>query len=179
MSLKVTMSFLWVWTKRIFDFALIGLVAFLLYQKLPGIIDNWKSSGQMQPEFEAENSSGLMERFPNSHRRLIVFWATWCGPCGLELSRIQNLIRWGILQPNEVAAISSGEARDLVLRTSHEKAYTFNIYMDSSYQAAKINHIEGTPTLIMINEKNEIIWKTSGVSPLLEIRLWLFFRAFT
>ncbi len=110
-----------------------------------------------------------IEREPR--RRVIVFWATWCGPCTVELTRLQMLINRGLIDPSAVLAISSHEERDVVDRTAREKQYTFQIALDPSGETAAKVGVRGTPTIFLVEPDGSIHWGTVGVSPTLEIRV--------
>jgi thiol-disulfide isomerase/thioredoxin len=51
--------------------------------------------GETSPSFELTTLSGEQIVLPLSRNHVLVFWATWCGPCGVELGRIQRLIKKG------------------------------------------------------------------------------------
>ncbi len=102
---------------------------------------------------------------------LIVFWATWCGPCHLELWRIQSMINRGELPAQNVLAVTNESDRALIEQTIRDREYTFPVAMDDSHELSKKFKVNLTPTLVVVGKSNEILWMTSGLSPLLETRL--------
>src|SRR5439155_27114919 len=102
---------------------------------------------------------------------LIDFWASWCGPCLMELPKIQQLIenysgsQKGVLivalsqdsQPNELS-----EVRKLVEKTLSDKKITLTgspvgrIGLDPSNSVGNAFDVEGYPTLVILDAKGVV-----------------------
>lgn len=153
----------------------IAVICFFLWQRVPGFLENYRSQGELAPKASVAllTEKGVQQRdIPfSTGRQAIVFWATWCGPCKLELGRVQKLIADKKLNPRHVLAISVGEEESVVRAFVREQAYTFDVALDPQGLAADKYKVAGTPTLLIINESGKIDWKTVGISPSLEIRL--------
>lgn len=159
--------------KRVGNFLVVLVIGFLLYQRIPTWIEQYK-----QQDFPAPSTS--IQRLEDQqafqiplHGRsqLLVFWATWCGPCTIELGRIQRLINLKKIDATQVVAISSGENIETIKQHLETKDYTFPIAVDLDYSAAKAYNVKGTPTLALIDSKGIVTWMTMGLSPSLELRL--------
>lgn len=105
---------------------------------------------------------------------ILVFWATWCPPCKVELARLQRLVSGGSIPAKSVIAVSIGEEHSLVEKVAKERGYTFEVALDPSGEVASKYAIEGTPTVLLRNGDGTISWRTSGVSPTLELRVMKF-----
>lgn len=108
-------------------------------------------------------------------KRIIVFWATWCGPCKVELERLNNLIKSDVLKRGDVFAISSQENLKLVGETVRGRGYNFEVLVDSTGEIARRLNVTMTPTLFFIDEQGKTKWVSAGISPTLELRVRHFF----
>lgn len=149
---------------------------FILAQKLPQWIDLYKKQGELIEPSVAVLLNGQRIDLAENKKRLIVFWATWCGPCRIELARINRLINQQKIQANDVLAISSYEDKTTVQKFVAEAGYQFQVALDEEGQLAKKYNISGTPTLILVNDNNVVEWSTTGLSPTLELRIQNFFN---
>lgn len=157
---------------RILDFILWGFIGYLVIQKV--IVWN-KESKTIGRHFDNKTVSlltenGLLKKislFDDQNKKVLIFWATWCGPCKMELFRIQKLIEKNEINPNQILAISVGEDLDTVLKESKIRNYHFPIAIDQTSELANDFNIEATPTIIF-TENTKIIDITSGLSLLLE-----------
>lgn len=104
-------------------------------------------------------------------KTVMVFWASWCPPCKLELARLNKLVESKPHMAKRIIAVSIGEPAELVRKTAGERGYKFEVASDEAGEAAVRYKIEGTPTIILKNPGNGIKWMTAGISPSLEMRV--------
>ncbi|WP_409479494.1 TlpA family protein disulfide reductase [Pseudobdellovibrio sp. HCB154] len=151
------------------------VVLVLLAAKIPGIIDNFKTEGSAAPDFSVLTNSGLEFNTKDLHaRKVLVFWATWCPPCEMELSRINELVKEKRIPAEAILAISMQEDKALVDKVVTERGYQFPIGYDLDGQVSQLFKIQGTPTLVFLNGDKTIRWLSTGLSPLLKLRLNIF-----
>ncbi len=146
-------------------------IAWMFYQRVPVIIEMYQRQGQTTASTEVRLLKGESVQVPLPKRHLLVFWATWCGPCKVELARVNNLIKNGTIKENDVLAVSVGESHEVVANFSKENDYRFAVAIDPQGEAANLYKVAGTPTLFLIDENGKVEWTTMGVSPTLEFRL--------
>lgn len=115
----------------------------------------------------ADGSKAVQDLMNGEPRRILIFWATWCGPCKVELARAQNLIDDGKLRAQDILAVSAFEESDLLLQTARERKYTFPIGVDSEGALARQLDISGTPTTVFV-EEGKVARISMGLSLLME-----------
>jgi thiol-disulfide isomerase/thioredoxin len=148
-----------------------GLV-FLALKKAPSIIRQFETEGTHSPNFSISTLDGkLFDLRLQSSPLVIVFWTTWCGPCEVELARINRMIRSNELDSQSVLAISLQEEPTLVEKIIKDRNYLFRIGLDSNGQVGNLFGIAGTPTIILLDKSQRIRWMTSGLSPTLEYHI--------
>ena len=86
--------------------------------------------------------------FPALHKKsVLVFWASWCGPCSIELSRINSAINNKEISSNNIFAVNMGENPELVNRVVHERKYSMPVIFDNNGELANLLHVKVTPTI--------------------------------
>lgn len=158
-----------------FNIVLVIGVIYFLAQRLPGIMELYRLEGQVAATSQVTDlSSGNPINLPFTEKKVLVFWATWCGPCKVELARINKLIESGAIPAESVVAVSVKEEASLVADFVKQNNYLFKVALDESGQAAQLYQVSGTPTIYFIAESGKTEWVTMGLSPSLEIRLKAF-----
>ncbi|MBD2846056.1 TlpA family protein disulfide reductase [Paenibacillus sp. IB182496] len=95
---------------------------------------------------------------------LLNFWASWCGPCGMEAPMLQALHRelpdtvamYGI---NATAYDSERHAREFV----EHYGLTFPILMDRNGKATELYKVSQFPTTLLIDRKGVVRERVIGV----------------
>lgn len=154
---------------------LFGLVGYLLIERIPALVDMSSREGVALPAAEVETLGAGRVNIPQPKKQVLVFWATWCGPCKVELARLNRLVRSGTLKADSVLAVSIGEARRTVEDHARENDYLFLVGFNESSSLGRLYKIAGTPTIMLVREDGELEWMTVGISPTLELRLKRFF----
>lgn len=153
----------------ILNIFLLLFLAFVLSQRIPGWIANYKIEETKASQFKAtklSDNSTTMFPINDGKAHVLIFWATWCGPCTFELSLFQKAIENKELPVEQIHAISLGEDADLVRQTVSERKYNFLTYADTRNFASQIFNISGTPTIVHLDPDGVVKWIGTGVSPL-------------
>jgi cytochrome c biogenesis protein CcmG, thiol:disulfide interchange protein DsbE len=98
-------------------------------------------------------------------KKIILFWATWCLPCKVEMKRIKAEVLNGKIQSEQVWAISMNEEKSLVLKNIKKEKYPFIHFLDQGALAKRLN-IQVTPTVLHVNSDDSIEFSSSGIGPL-------------
>jgi len=111
---------------------------------------------------------------------LIDFWATWCGPCLIELPEIQKLIEAYASSKKDVVIVALSqdseptelsEIRKLVEKTLDDKKIKLTgspvgrIGLDPSNSVGNAFEVEGYPTLVILDGKGIVQSAHVGYSP--------------
>ena len=122
------------------------------------------NAGDIAPDFTVEmlNGSKVTLSALQGKPTLLIFWATWCPPCRLELSKLQEHIidRYG--DKINVLPISRGEERAKVEEYISKMGYTFAVGLDgdqSIYRKYATNYI---PRCFVIDAKGKVLYSGVG-----------------
>ena len=122
------------------------------------------NAGDMAPDFIVEMLDGGKVTLSELQGKptLLIFWATWCPPCRLELSKLQEHIidRYG--DSINVLPISRGEERAKVEGYISKMGYTFAVGLDgdqSIYKKYATNYI---PRCFVIDANGKVLYSGVG-----------------
>lgn len=153
-----------------------GVLSFFLYTRGPQILNYYRLQGSDEIAQDSMiNLDGSPIERPYPH--VLLFWASWCAPCEIEMSRINSMIENGKIRPQQVISISIDSSFEEARRKHKQKGYLFPAVWDQSGHWARLYNVGVTPSLFVIDKNKKIIWATSGLSPLLELRLGSYLSA--
>lgn len=163
--------------KRIVNLIFIALSVYIIYIKAPAIITHFKFQDQKAQNFSINKLNG--ENFvlhAQTKKVVMIFWATWCGPCEVELKRVNEMIMERKIQPSDVLAVSIQEKEATVRAMIKKNNYLFDVAIDADGSLSTQYQIKATPTVVFIDKDQTINWMTSGLSPTLEYRMTSFLK---
>jgi len=144
------------------------MLLFILVQRVPIWLNNSKIEGTKAPQLMMLNvRTGQSSPFPASGKAIYIYWATWCGPCKLEMGRLQSAIDEGSLSAKQVIGISSGESLESIQSEILNQKYSFEFLHDERGESLNAFQVTGTPTVLQINEKGEVVSMSMGIQPFL------------
>lgn len=156
---------------KVLNYSFYALLLFLVAQRLPAILDNYDKEGEKVQNFEYELLSGVRSNlYSIEGKKILVFWASWCPPCKVEIMRLNKAIAKGELDRHKVFFVNIGESKKQILKYFRENKINLITIMDKDSSISKTLNIQGTPTVLHIDENNEIDHVATGVSPLLIFR---------
>jgi thiol-disulfide isomerase/thioredoxin len=95
------------------------------------------------------------------------FWATWCGPCRIEMPHLQKVHAETESLGVHFAAISLDNARSKsrVEQYIKKQGVTLPVYQDANGSVARLFKIMAIPTTIVLNSKGETHHLARGYRP--------------
>jgi thiol-disulfide isomerase/thioredoxin len=99
------------------------------------------------------------------HYVLLDFWVTWCGPCRMEMPRLDQLQKEYAGSGLEVVGVNAGEAPDRVRRFIEQNGYSYTILFDPQDTASRLYDAEYIPTLVVIDPRGDVRFYDSGAYP--------------
>ena len=153
---------------RISNFALILLCIYtgvVLYQRW---IARDERQSQTAPSFSALSMTNSLIELPLKDNKpsILVFWATWCGPCEMELARLKKAVDDKEIPADRVFAVSLGETLEIVQQTLKERGYPFQVVADERGRAGELYKIRVTPTVVHVDKDQNMAWVAEGLHPL-------------
>lgn len=101
----------------------------------------------------------------------VTFWATWCGPCRIELPELERLYKKYHDRGFNIIAISTDEqsAQDQAKQFVRENKLTYPILWDPDGSYSTLLAVEALPTLLIVDRKGTIIEAHQGLNPRMQI----------
>lgn len=140
--------------------------AFVLWKQAPLYFNNTQKEGlQTSPQSYSVITVEGVEKdilFPPTQQKVIaLFWATWCGPCKIEMKRLQASVKAGKIAQGQIFAINPFEARTEITAFLKNNNYSFTFI--EAQQLAKDLNITVTPTTLFF-DKGKVVSMSSGLS---------------
>jgi len=100
---------------------------------------------------------------------LIVFWATWCGPCRMEIPHLIELRNTASKDDLAILAISN-ERPETVKNFVTKSKMNYTILLDPGVLQAPYNSVRAIPSSFFIDSEGKIKLGSTGLVSLEEIK---------
>jgi peroxiredoxin len=134
--------------------------------QLPPGVDTEKSEvGFKAPAFTVRNLKGHRVQLADHKGKVVILnlWATWCGPCRVEMPGMENLYRRYRSQGLEILAVSLDKgSSDKVQTFADEYQLSFPVLLDSDGQVESRYASFTIPTTYVIDKKGMVVAEVDG-----------------
>lgn len=142
------------------------LLGFLIYSQVPRLINNFRKGGT---KFASQKFEVIFPKMgpnfvifpPEKSKAIAIFWATWCGPCKVEMGRLRSSVESGKMPRSAIFAINPFEDRAVINEFLSKNNFPFT-FIHAPEIAFKLN-ISATPTTLFI-EDGVVTSISSGMS---------------
>ena len=124
------------------------------------------------PNFELPDVNGKMVKFSEAIRDkkvvLINFWASWCGPCRVEMPTFEKLYRDEKDHGFLILAIDEDKERAKLDDYLKAKPLSFPILIDNNNALVEKLKIESFPTTVLVRGNGKVWQVLEGVQSYIE-----------
>ncbi len=121
--------------------------------------------GDMAPDFVYTLADGSTHQLSDlrGQKVLLNFWATWCGPCKIEMPDIEEASRRFRDENLVVLAVNHTESVDAIEPFGRDLGLTFPLIANQSGDIIDAYVARGLPTTFFINTDGTISYKQIGM----------------
>lgn len=131
----------------------------------------------MAYDFELEDQYGNIHKLSDYKDKVVFlnFWATWCGPCVIEMPHIEEIYKDYGLNEEDVIILgvsnpktpeypnNSDESKEKVIQFLDQNNYTFPTVFDETGEIYRNYGISAFPTTFMINKEGKVYGYVPGM----------------
>ena len=117
------------------------------------------------PGFTARNLKGNRVRLADHRGQVIILnlWATWCGPCRVEMPGLENLYRRFRSEGLEILAVSLDKgSTDKVQEFADQYQLSFPVLVDPDGEVEGLYDTFTIPTTYVIDKKGMVVAEVDG-----------------
>jgi peroxiredoxin len=147
-----------------------------LEKRLLGHGDETVLTNKRAPDIRSQSLAGnpiALGDFKGKKKIVVSFWASWCGPCRMELPELKEFYEKYHAADSrfEVVAISTDDDRFQAEKYVKEAKLPFPIVWDENGNISNAYGVESIPVLYIIDENGKVVYGQTGYEFGLEYKL--------
>jgi peroxiredoxin len=132
--------------------------------------------GSPAPDFSALALDGRtvsLADFRGRKKVVVAFWASWCGPCRLEMPSLVKFYKENHSDSSdfELLAVSIDEDTKAAEGFAAVEKLMFPVLLDPRQKMASAYDVHGIPTMFVIDKAGKVIYGKAGYDMTMEFRL--------
>ncbi len=145
-------------------FVYLAILGFFLWQQGPSIWNALMKEGARltpasYPIIYPVGKGSLA--FPDPGKKVVIFWASWCGPCKMDMNRFKNSVDERAIAGESILAVNPFETPEEVLKFLEKNPYPFT-FLDAKAMAQELK-VTVTPTEVFV-DNGTVIRMSTGIS---------------
>ena len=134
------------------------------------VYESW--FGRQAPDFTLSDITGKQHKLSDYRGKnvVIVFWATWCGPCKMEIPNLIALRNTVSTDNLAILAIASGEPAEKVINFAAANRINYTVLLDNGNLPSPFDKINSIPSSFFVRPDGKIKLAASGLMSLGEIK---------
>ena len=95
---------------------------------------------------------------------VVSFWATWCGPCILEMKNMKKIYEKYAPRGVQMLSISvdDNKSQPQIQSLVHSFSFPYTILLDANKEVYKSFHVSSVPQLFILDATGKIIYNHTG-----------------
>lgn len=120
--------------------------------------------GNLAPDFQTVTDAGEPVMLSDLRGQVVLlnFWATWCGPCRVEMPEFQQQYEARAADGLTILAVNNAESPEVVRRFREEFGLTFPLALDHSAAIQTQYGIFSYPTTLLLDREGVIVARHFG-----------------
>lgn len=135
-------------------------------QGATGTVSGDSLTGKEAPDFELAALDGKKIKLSDYRGKAVVlnFWATWCGPCKVEMPWFVDLQKEYRDQGLEIIGVSMDDTgKDGVAKFAQQLGLNYTVVMGKDSVGNAYGGVEGLPTTFYIGRDGKVLDSVSGL----------------